>query len=69
MTETKEKPVAVPGEMRIVEGGKETKPVVQSAFSSQIPFDQAKQHLSDKPLRRPNRTRPIDPPALSADAS
>lgn len=60
MIQTEQETIAVPGEMMI--NGKETAPQNQTAFSSMIPFDKVKQHLSDKPLRRPNRTRPIEQP-------
>jgi len=55
--------IAVPGRTVNIEDGKEATPPSQEAYTSSIPFDQLKHLLSDKPLRRPNRTKPIEPPS------
>ncbi len=42
-----------------------TSRVSTTAFTALCDFESVKDLLSDKPLRRPNRTRPIDDPADS----
>jgi hypothetical protein len=54
--------IAVPGHAVNIEDGKEARPQVLDAFTTIVPFDQVRHLLSDKPLRRPNRTRPIEQP-------
>lgn len=61
MARNQECAVATQGQEIQLEGENQVHIEQPNGASVVLPFDQVKNLLSEKPLRRPNRSRPIEP--------